>query len=840
MTKLLIHPSKGISPRRSWKGAAGTVLLCIGPGLVYWIIDALMDAAVVPPASFWDVLILRVPADELYIRAAVTGSLIFLGTGIAMVLARRRREKEARRQELVLAESLIETAAVMVWVLDTGGRIFFMNPHMQRVTGCELGAVRNQDWFATFVPAEQQAQARERFGETIESSEARATVRDTVNTMDGRIREIEWKERTLRDGEGSVIGLLATGQDVTERSQMEEELRQSQQMLSLIMDNIPQAVFWKGQDLTYLGCNPAFALDAGHLAPQDIIGKDDLEMPWADQAEAYRADDRRVMETGVAKLNYEVVETSSEGVQKWGRKSKIPLRDATGSVVAVLGMHEDITERRQAEAERERLLARVREQARRVQQIMDRVPEGVILLSAYHEVLLLNRTAEKHLPLLAPGWDAAEEGKRLTRLGDRPLEELLAPHPGGLWHAVKQSDRRYEVVAKPFAGEPDPEGWVLVIKDVTRDRQARERTREQDRMAAVGQLAAGIAHDLNPITTVIVLYAQMLTRIPSLDELDQRRVETIIEQSKLASDLIEQISDLSQSAVFERRPLDLVPLLREQVKMLARTLPESIKISLAIGKGPGEYIVNANSTRIQQVLMNLAVNARDAMLSSGRGGGELHIQLDQLGRADELERSLEAAGNGWLQLSVSDTGEEIAREDLPHVFEPFYTAKARGSGTGLGLAQVYGIVKQHEGELEVASVVGQGTTFTLYLPLHDAVRTEEGARPEPDAAAAGTGETVLVVEENPMTRRALIEGLETLNYRALEAAQGEEALAVFERHRAEIALVLTDLVMPEMGGIELAARLHELDPAVRVVVLSGHPRPEGEEELESAGVVGTM
>jgi signal transduction histidine kinase/ActR/RegA family two-component response regulator len=406
---------------------------------------------------------------------------------------------------------------------------------------------------------------------------------------------------------------------------------------------------------------------------------------------------------------------------------------------------------------------------------------------------------------------------------------------------VGQKDLRYEVVAEPFAGDPDPEGWVLVLKDVTRERQIRERVQEQDRLAAVGQLAAGIAHDFNNIMAVIVLYAQMLTRIPSLDELDQKRLETIVRQSRLASDLIEQILDFSRTAVFERRALDLVPLLKEQVQLLERTLPESIKISLAIGEGPRDYVVNANSTRIQQVLMNLAVNARDAMLS--KGTGELHIRLDQLGRADKLagrRPSLEAVGSGWLQLSVSDTGVGIPPDDLPRVFEPFYTTKVRGRGTGLGLAQVYGIVKQHGGELDVASVVGHGTTFTVYLPIHDAVRTEESPSPEPDDAPAGMGETVLVVEDNPMTRRALIEGLEMLNYRALEAAQGEEALVVFQRHRDEIALVLTDLVMPEMGGIELATRLHELDPAVRVVVLSGHPLQEKVDELRSAGVVGMM
>ena len=190
----------------------------------------------------------------------------------------------------------------------------------------------------------------------------------------------------------------------------------------------------------------------------------------------------------------------------------------------------------------------------------------------------------------------------------------------------------------------------------------------------------------------------------------------------------------------------------------------------------------------------------------------------------------------WVQLTVSDSGTGIPAEVLPHIFEPFYATKKAGEGTGLGLAQVYGIVKQHQGHIDVTTRMGEGTTFTVYLPALPPSEPETPAGRTP-GLIRGQGETVLVVEDNPAARRALVESLETLNYRILEAADGQEALTLFEQYGDEIALVLSDVVMPGMGGMELCSALSRLDPAVRVVLLTGYPLDNGSTELQMAGVV---
>jgi len=283
--------------------------------------------------------------------------------------------------------------------------------------------------------------------------------------------------------------------------------------------------------------------------------------------------------------------------------------------------------------------------------------------------------------------------------------------------------------------------------------------------------------------------------------------------------------------MLKQQPLDLAPFLREQVELLDRTLPENIRIDLTCQ--PDEpAVVNADLTRIQQAIMNLALNARDAM----PGGGELCIDLKRVRvRPGEPPPLPEMKVGAWLRIQVSDSGTGIPPEVLPHLFEPFFTTRAP-LGSGLGLAQVYGIVKQHEGHIDVATEVGEGTTFSLYLPALIVSRPDLSAA-KPEATVAGQGQTVLVVEDDPTVRKALVGSLEVLNYRALEAANGREALSVFGQRGDEIELVLSDLVMPEMGGKALAHALRELDPTVRVVVLSGHSLGGQAESLRSAGVV---
>ncbi|MBN1486331.1 MAG: GAF domain-containing protein [Anaerolineae bacterium] len=481
-------------------------------------------------------------------------------------------------------------------------------------------------------------------------------------------------------------------------------------------------------------------------------------------------------------------------------------------------------------AERLRLLGQIREQAQRMNLLMDAVPEGVLLLDAANKVVLANPVAQGDLKALAQ----AQIGDTLTYLGDHALDSLLTSPPKGLWHEVlikAPSLRVFEIIARPIEAGDENQGWVMVLRDVTREREIKQRVQQQERLAAVGQLAAGIAHDFNNLMAVIVLYVQMALRTPSLPLKTRDRLKTVVEQAKRATELIQQILDFSRNAVLERQPLNLIAFLKEQVKLLRRTLPENIQVELTYNSRD-TYMIHADPTRIQQVIMNLSVNARDAMPE----GGLLNIELSRVTLATSTQSPVpDMAPGEWVLICVSDTGCGIPSDFLPRIFDPFVTSKPPGKGSGLGLAQVHGIVKQHAGEVLVESQVGQGTTFNIYLPILNHVEDTQLIL-ESKGLFRGQGQLVLVVEDDTNTREALTDSLSLLNYRVVAAENGVAALAILEKQAGEIALILSDVVMPKMGGVAMLHAMHKQGIYVPVVMLTGHPLDDTLDGLRLQGM----
>jgi two-component system cell cycle sensor histidine kinase/response regulator CckA len=370
-----------------------------------------------------------------------------------------------------------------------------------------------------------------------------------------------------------------------------------------------------------------------------------------------------------------------------------------------------------------------------------------------------------------------------------------------------------------------------IARDITENKEIEERLRRQERLAAIGQLAAGIAHDFRNLLTTIILYAQLGHRRPDLSPTVAHYLEIIVAEAHKATDLVKQILDFSRRTEIERRPLDLVGLVGNVIAVLQRTLPENIHIVLDIGAGP--CIIEGDAGRLQQVLTNLALNARDAMPD----GGTLRIGVTRItakpGVAPPLPAMVEAlAPPAWICLSVTDTGIGMTEEAYAHLFEPFFTTKEEGKGTGLGLAQVYGIIRLHAGYIDVETVVQQGATFRIYLPA--STLTTESDAENITTTPTGHGETLLLVEDNTSLREAGQNLLTALGYRVLTAADGREALAIYQTEE-KIALLITDLVMPELGGKALMQALRDLDPSLKALVMTGYTTQESTESLRAAG-----
>ncbi|MBU1748073.1 MAG: response regulator, partial [Chloroflexi bacterium] len=356
---------------------------------------------------------------------------------------------------------------------------------------------------------------------------------------------------------------------------------------------------------------------------------------------------------------------------------------------------------------------------------------------------------------------------------------------------------------------------------------------QAQKMEAIGVLAGGIAHDFNNILTSMIGFAQMLQVYEELSPAAQAGLASIEREGQRAAHLIRQMLDFSRRSASAPQSLDLAPFLKELVKFLERAIPEHIRITLDLA--PGEYPVHADPIQLQQVVTNLAVNARDAMPT----GGELRLGLARFTLPPATLAPCPGMAPGeWVVLAVTDTGTGIPADVLPHLYEPFFTTKEVGQGTGLGLAQVYGIVQQHAGFIDVETAVGRGTTFRVYLPRHEgagAPTTPTQTTPLPQ----GQGQTILLVEDEETVRQLGQRVLESLGYQVLTAPNGRAALAVY-RSAARVDLLITDLVMPEMGGIELLRQLQAVDPALKVLALTGYMADGAISDLAGVAVQGVI
>jgi PAS domain S-box-containing protein len=358
-------------------------------------------------------------------------------------------------------------------------------------------------------------------------------------------------------------------------------------------------------------------------------------------------------------------------------------------------------------------------------------------------------------------------------------------------------------------------GFEMIVEDITERRLLEEQLRQSQKMEAVGQLAGGIAHDFNNLLTVIKGNSQLL--LERLHEADSRRagVEQVQKAADKAAGLTSQLLAFSRKQVVAFRVLDLNAVLSNMVQLLPRLLGERIELSIVHGKELGR--VKADPGQIEQIIMNLALNARDAMPDGGRLMVETkNVDLDQsYGEHGQIEPGR------YVQLAVSDTGVGIETEALPHIFEPFFTTKPVGKGTGLGLSTVYGIVQQSNGYILASSERGAGTTFRLYLPRVDQpAESLDVERGSPEFYAGF--ETVLLVEDEDGVRSLIQLVLQRNGYKVIEAHNAEEALQILDSNNGRIHLLLTDLILPRLSGRELAERINMKRPEIKCLFMSGY------------------
>ena len=418
------------------------------------------------------------------------------------------------------------------------------------------------------------------------------------------------------------------------------------------------------------------------------------------------------------------------------------------------------------------------------------------------------------------GWTSFIHAEDLSIISQRPPRWLMGQTDSSEFRIITQrgEERWFRDYTCPMRDghERHVIGVYGAGQEITERRRLEEPLRQSQKMEAIGRLAGGIAHDFNNLLQVISGYSDMLQRRLTRQRTLCRYVQEIKNVSEQGAVLTRQLMTVSRNPSFQSQVLDFEGIIRNIIPILRRVLGEDIELIASVAQGLGQ--VSADSGQLEQVILNLAVNARDAMPQGGRLILEaVNVELD----APLATRLGGMAPGKYIRLTVSDTGSGMDAETQTHIFEPFFTTKEPGKGTGLGLFTVYGIVNQNGGHMQVDSTSGVGTTFTIHLPRVDAPIKAIKVEPAP-TLALHADETILLVEDEQVVRDLVGQVLQATGYGVLEATSGEQALQMSSAHRGPIHLLLADVVLPGLSGPEVAAQLVSTRPEMQVIYMSGY------------------
>jgi two-component system, cell cycle sensor histidine kinase and response regulator CckA len=726
---------------------------------------------------------------------------------------RVRRKLEAREK---LFRLITENAADMIAVVDTEGKRLYNSLSYQKVLGYSPSELQRSSSFEQIHPDD-----RERVAAA--GAEARRTGKGEaleyrMQHKDGTWRVLESTSSVIRTGKGEPDLLVIVNRDVTEHKRAEDALRAEHDLLRALIDNMPDLIYVKDAGSRFVLANCALAQLMGAKDPEDLLGKTDFDYFPKELATAFHSDEQAILEFGQPLVNQEERVVDAEGNAKWLSTSKVPLRNRKGEVHGIIGIGRDITVRVQAEE-----ALRLSETSFR--SVVEGAPYGIFRASVDGRFLRVNSALQGML-----GYGT------MTELLDGNLGEHVFRNRADFHHLVellgnadefknmemewkRKDDFPITVVCSGRGvkgGGEDSAFFEVFVEDITERRVLERQLRMAAKMEAVGRLSGGIAHDFNNLLGVIIGYSQMLGRKTDHHNPLHEYIEEIVKAGQRATSLTRQLLAFSRQQMLSPKILDLNELVSDMVKMLPRLIGEDVAVGTELDPTIGR--VKADQGQVEQVLMNLAVNARDAMPS----GGSLTIRTADVALDEIYARQHAGARPGkYVMLSVSDSGVGMNSETLLHIFEPFFTTKEVGKGTGLGLATVYGIVKQSGGYIWVDSEVGKGSSFQVFLPYVEEAVTHEAEGTLHSPSLQGN-ETILVVEDAEPMRKLARTFLEEHGFQVLVAASGEEALQVKARFPGTIHLLLTDVVMPGINGRVLAEQLLPKQPGMKVLYMSGY------------------
>jgi len=749
-----------------------------------------------------------------------TDTLKEYNAGLVAKLEKKNVELSSAMSLLTLQAAALETSADAMLITDADGSIIWVNAAFTKATGYASDEVIGQT--PRILKSGLQDDAFYlRFWQTIRGGN---TFRgEFVNRRkDGTIYYDEHTVTPVRAADGTITHFVGVMHDITVRRRTEEELRNANAQLREFLDHTPVVLY-------------ALRIEGESIVPRfasenitRLLGFEEREvLSYEWWLSRLHDDDREGAVASVARTltegsdRYEYRMRHKDGPYLWVEDNRRLVRDEEGAPVEIVGVWTDITDRKHAEDE-------LRETERRFREMLDNLELISVMVDnkarvVYCNDYFLRMTGWSREEVIGADWferfvpsDLAEEMREaflkllanreevrhhtneiVTRTGERRLIQ---------WNNSLLYSSSYEVI-----------GVASIAEDITDRVQLEKQLFRAQRLESLGTLAGGIAHDLNNLMLPILMGVTLLKRFGP-NEASMAAIDNIERSVRRGSELVKQVLLFARGGETSREPVLLGDVVREIEAIIGSTFPKDITLETAVARDV--YPVTGDATQLTQVLLNLCVNARDAMPHGGQIviSARNHILTDT-----EVLRGGAVVGGAYAVLEVSDTGEGIPKEVIDRIFDPFFTTKEVGSGTGLGLSTVQGIVSNHGGFVTVSSTAGEGSTFTVYLPARRTPAEAAALPAEMPAPPHGNGELILLVDDDATVVSITQQTLEEFGYRVLTAVDGAQAIGVFSRQHEEIALVLTDMAMPVIDGFALIAALNRIGRDVRIIATTGNP-----------------
>lgn len=744
-----------------------------------------------------------------------TGAAVLFMIAIVMI-ARRQTARERKLIEIAESELryrlLADNATDVIMRHAPDGRIVYMSPAATAILGYQPRQLEGR--YPVELCHEGDPMTMDRVLEQLLVTKGASRAEHRLRHAAGHYVWLETTGRAVRDPVwGHVTELVTVSRDIEARKEAEEALRASEEEYRVLFEANPMPMWtFDADSYKFVAVNAAAVSHYGY-SRDEFLNMTIFDIRPPEDAPAVR---RKVeyIRAGFKDLH------GSRHRKKDGSIINVDLtvhQVKLSGRIAWLVLVKDITEAT-------RTATALRASNELVRALFDSSPVAIVATDLDLRVLQWNGAAERLF-----GWTAKEAIGTLYPMASEAMwpevhrNREQALHTGGFTDVHVQRARKDGTTAEVSLSvgvmrnsELSPNGFVLLAADLSERAKLEAQLRHAQKMEAVGQLAGGVAHDFNNLLTVVTGYAGLLlAELPSDDPI-HNDIEEIRGAADRAAVLTRQLLAFSRQQMLEPRVLDLNVVVEGMEQMLRRILPADIKIVTALAPSLGA--INADPGQLEQVLMNLIVNARDAMPT----GGTLTIEtMDVRLDGTDVDVRGDAIPGDYVMFAVSDTGCGMTRAVQSRIFEPFFTTKERGKGTGLGLSTAHGIVTQSGGVLAVYSEPEFGTTFKVCLP-RVALQPNSVTIAQPTAAVAHGAEVILLVEDDTPVRLTATRILERAGYTVLPAADGQEALDIHHKHASRIDLLVTDMIMPEMSGRELAARVRERDPEIAVLIMSGY------------------